>query len=86
MLKHVQISPMRNISDIATVKSSRLSFCESPEPPYIRAHSRSSSYSSLDEIQPQVIFNIEMVFLEHNSTINLKIKFFINIPISYQKL
>lgn len=62
MLKHVQISPLRNRSDSVSLRSSSnasscaSSMCGSPEPPtdMQRTPSRASSYSSLNEQPPQV--------------------------------
>ena len=59
MLKHVQISPLRNRSDSVSLRSSTScssSLCGSPEPPTdtLRTPSRASSYSSLNETIPQV--------------------------------
>lgn len=66
MLKHVQISPLRNRSDSISLRSSTSfssnsscasSLCGSPEPSNeyeLKASSRSSSYSSLNESVPQV--------------------------------
>ncbi|KAH8352377.1 hypothetical protein KR084_003747 [Drosophila pseudotakahashii] len=62
MLKHVQISPLRNRSDSVSLRSSShasscaSSMCGSPEPPaeLQRTPSRASSYSSLNEQLPQV--------------------------------
>lgn len=60
MLKHVQVSPMRNRADSVSLRSSiscSSSLCGSPEPADIhslRTASRASSYSSLNEIAPQV--------------------------------
>ncbi|KAH8375077.1 hypothetical protein KR093_003280 [Drosophila rubida] len=66
MLKHVQISPMRNRSDTASLRSSsNASFCSnsicgSPEPPteLQRTPSRASSYSSLNEQPPQTTIKV----------------------------
>lgn len=66
MLKHVQISPLRNRSDSISLRSSTSfssnsscasSICGSPEPltEYdLKTSSRSSSYSSLNDSVPQV--------------------------------
>lgn len=62
MLKHVQISPLRNRSDSLSLRSASnasscaSSMCGSPEPPndLQRTPSRASSYSSLNEQLPQV--------------------------------
>lgn len=60
MLKHVQISPLRNRSDSLSIRSTTScasSLCGSPEPPseQLRATSRASSYCSLNDAVPQVI-------------------------------
>lgn len=66
MLKHVQISPLRNRSDSISLRSSTSfssssscasSLCGSPEPSNdydLKTSSRSSSYSSLNDSVPQV--------------------------------
>lgn len=60
MLKHVQISPLRNRSDSLSMRSSTScasSLCGSPEPSLtdqLRPVSRASSYCSLNETVPQV--------------------------------
>ncbi|XP_055904923.1 uncharacterized protein DDB_G0271670 [Eupeodes corollae] len=63
MLKHVQISPMRNRSDSVSLRSSTScssSICGSPEPPseIQRTPSRASSYSSLNEQLPQTTIKV----------------------------
>ena len=67
MLKHVQISPLRNRADSISLRSTTSfssnsscasSLCGSPEPSNdfeLKASSRSSSYSSLNESVPQVM-------------------------------
>lgn len=69
MLKHVQISPLRNRSDSLSIRSTTSctsSLCGSPEPPseQLRATSRASSYCSLNDAVPQVIilFNLYIIF------------------------
>jgi hypothetical protein len=67
MLKHVQISPLRNRSDSISLRSSTSfslnsscasSLCGSPEPSSndydLKTSSRSSSFSSLNDAAPQV--------------------------------
>lgn len=64
MLKHVQISPLRNRSDSLSLRSNTScssSLCGSPEPTDdhqlpTRSPSRASSYSSLSDTIPQVSF------------------------------
>ncbi len=68
MLKHVQISPLRNRSDSLSIRSTTScasSLCGSPEPPsdQLRATSRASSYCSLNDAIPQVIINFLNVFI-----------------------
>ncbi|XP_044315692.1 uncharacterized protein LOC108040879 [Drosophila rhopaloa] len=66
MLKHVQISPLRNRSDSVSLRSSShasscaSSMCGSPEPPteLQRTPSRASSYSSLNEQPPQTTIKV----------------------------
>lgn len=66
MLKHVQISPLRNRSDSVSLRSSSIasscasSMCGSPEPPtdMQRTPSRASSYSSLNEQLPQTTIKV----------------------------
>ncbi|XP_016993535.2 uncharacterized protein rau [Drosophila takahashii] len=66
MLKHVQISPLRNRSDSVSLRSSShasscaSSMCGSPEPPaeLQRTPSRASSYSSLNEQLPQTTIKV----------------------------
>ncbi|EDW63632.2 uncharacterized protein rau [Drosophila virilis] len=66
MLKHVQISPLRNRSDSVSLRSSSnasscaSSMCGSPEPPtdMQRTPSRASSYSSLNEQPPQTTIKV----------------------------
>ncbi|XP_030244965.1 uncharacterized protein LOC115564580 [Drosophila navojoa] len=66
MLKHVQISPLRNRSDSLSLRSSSnasscaSSMCGSPEPPtdMQRTPSRASSYSSLNEQLPQTTIKV----------------------------
>ncbi|XP_061395525.1 uncharacterized protein LOC133331146 [Musca vetustissima] len=63
MLKHVQISPLRNRSDSVSLRSSTScasSMCGSPEPPtdLQRTPSRASSYSSLNEQLPQTTIKV----------------------------
>ncbi|XP_034472077.1 uncharacterized protein LOC117779864 [Drosophila innubila] len=66
MLKHVQISPLRNRSDSVSLRSSSnasscaSSMCGSPEPPtdMQRTPSRASSYSSLNEQLPQTTIKV----------------------------
>ncbi|XP_067621209.1 uncharacterized protein rau [Eurosta solidaginis] len=63
MLKHVQISPLRNRSDSVSLRSSTSctsSMCGSPEPPteLQRTPSRASSYSSLGEQLPQTTIKV----------------------------
>ncbi|XP_004533840.1 uncharacterized protein LOC101451469 [Ceratitis capitata] len=61
MLKHVQISPLRNRSDSVSLRSScASSICGSPEPPteLQRTPSRASSYSSLSEQLPQTTIKV----------------------------
>ncbi|XP_037819896.1 uncharacterized protein LOC119609256 isoform X2 [Lucilia sericata] len=63
MLKHVQISPLRNRSDSVSMRSSTScasSMCGSPEPPsdLQRTPSRASSYSSLNEQLPQTTIKV----------------------------
>ncbi|XP_037960220.1 uncharacterized protein LOC119689456 [Teleopsis dalmanni] len=63
MLKHVQISPLRNRSDSISLRSTTScasSMCGSPEPPadLQRTPSRASSYSSLNEQLPQTTIKI----------------------------
>ncbi|XP_032592403.1 uncharacterized protein LOC6561886 [Drosophila grimshawi] len=66
MLKHVQISPLRNRSDSLSLRSSSnvsscaSSICGSPEPPQDmqRTPSRASSYSSLNEQLPQTTIKV----------------------------
>ncbi|XP_050741274.1 uncharacterized protein LOC108034258 isoform X1 [Drosophila biarmipes] len=66
MLKHVQISPLRNRSDSVSLRSSShasscaSSMCGSPEPPadLQRTPSRASSYSSLNEQAPQTTIKV----------------------------
>ncbi|XP_017115216.1 uncharacterized protein LOC108137812 [Drosophila elegans] len=66
MLKHVQISPLRNRSDSVSLRSSShasscaSSMCGSPEPPsdLQRTPSRASSYSSLNEQMPQTTIKV----------------------------
>ncbi|XP_075150020.1 RA domain-containing protein rau [Haematobia irritans] len=65
MLKHVQISPLRNRSDSVSLRSSTScasSMCGSPEPPTAtdlqRTPSRASSYSSLNEQLPQTTIKV----------------------------
>ncbi|XP_073823645.1 RA domain-containing protein rau [Musca autumnalis] len=63
MLKHVQISPLRNRSDSVSLRSSTScasSMCGSPEPPtdIQRSPSRASSYSSLNEQLPQTTIKV----------------------------
>ncbi|XP_053957357.1 uncharacterized protein LOC128862717 [Anastrepha ludens] len=63
MLKHVQISPLRNRSDSVSLRSSTScasSICGSPEPPteLQRTPSRASSYSSLSEQLPQTTIKV----------------------------
>ncbi|XP_041448185.1 uncharacterized protein LOC111076295 [Drosophila obscura] len=66
MLKHVQISPLRNRSDSVSLRSSSIasscasSMCGSPEPPtdLQRTPSRASSYSSLNEQVPQTTIKV----------------------------
>ncbi|XP_055852608.1 uncharacterized protein LOC129916601 isoform X1 [Episyrphus balteatus] len=63
MLKHVQISPLRNRSDSVSLRSSTScssSICGSPEPPseIQRTPSRASSYSSLNEQLPQTTIKV----------------------------
>ncbi|XP_026844692.1 uncharacterized protein LOC113565774 [Drosophila persimilis] len=67
MLKHVQISPLRNRSDSVSLRSSSIasscasSMCGSPEPPtdhLQRTPSRASSYSSLNEQPPQTTIKV----------------------------
>ncbi|KAM7353858.1 RA domain-containing protein rau [Cochliomyia hominivorax] len=63
MLKHVQISPMRNRADSVSMRSSTScasSMCGSPEPPsdLQRTPSRASSYSSLNEQLPQTTIKV----------------------------
>ncbi|KAH8404343.1 hypothetical protein KR222_002882 [Zaprionus bogoriensis] len=66
MLKHVQISPLRNRSDSLSLRSSSnasscaSSMCGSPEPPteLQRTPSRASSYSSLNEQLPQTTIKV----------------------------
>ncbi|XP_017041261.1 uncharacterized protein LOC108088118 [Drosophila ficusphila] len=66
MLKHVQISPLRNRSDSVSLRSSghasscASSMCGSPEPPaeLQRTPSRASSYSSLNEQLPQTTIKV----------------------------
>ncbi|KAH8244237.1 hypothetical protein KR026_003419 [Drosophila bipectinata] len=66
MLKHVQISPLRNRSDSVSLRSSShasscaSSMCGSPEPTadLQRTPSRASSYSSLNEQLPQTTIKV----------------------------
>ncbi|XP_036321894.1 uncharacterized protein LOC118735946 [Rhagoletis pomonella] len=63
MLKHVQISPLRNRSDSVSLRSTTScasSICGSPEPPtdLQRTPSRASSYSSLSEQLPQTTIKV----------------------------
>ncbi|XP_059221000.1 uncharacterized protein LOC106088403 [Stomoxys calcitrans] len=63
MLKHVQISPLRNRSDSVSLRSSTScasSMCGSPEPPtdLQRTPSRASSFSSLNEQLPQTTIKV----------------------------
>ncbi|ALC38190.1 CG8965 [Drosophila busckii] len=66
MLKHVQISPLRNRSDSLSLRSASnasscaSSMCGSPEPPtdMLRTTSRASSYSSLNEQLPQTTIKV----------------------------
>ncbi|XP_030377565.1 uncharacterized protein LOC115626354 [Scaptodrosophila lebanonensis] len=65
MLKHVQISPLRNRADSLSLRSSNVSscassMCGSPEPPndLQRTPSRASSYSSLNEQLPQTTIKV----------------------------
>ncbi|TMW48182.1 hypothetical protein DOY81_006737 [Sarcophaga bullata] len=63
MLKHVQISPLRNRSDSVSMRSSTScasSMCGSPEPPsdLQRTPSRASSYSSLNDQLPQTTIKV----------------------------
>ncbi|KAH8269381.1 hypothetical protein KR018_010756 [Drosophila ironensis] len=66
MLKHVQISPLRNRSDSLSLRSSShasscaSSMCGSPEPAadLPRTPSRASSYSSLNEQLPQTTIKV----------------------------
>lgn len=65
MLKHVQISPLRNRADSLSIRSTTScasSLCGSPEPPSshecTRTPSRASSYSSLSETLPQTTIKI----------------------------
>ncbi|EDW76358.2 uncharacterized protein Dwil_GK15415 [Drosophila willistoni] len=66
MLKHVQISPLRNRSDSVSLRSTSQasscasSMCGSPEPPtdLQRTPSRASSYSSLNEQLPQTTIKV----------------------------
>lgn len=70
MLKHVQISPLRNRSDSISIRSSiscSSSLCDSPEPPQsecpTRTPSRASSYSSLNESSSQVgLINVKRFY------------------------
>lgn len=73
MLKHVQISPLRNRADSISLRSTTSfssnsscasSLCGSPEPSNdfeLKASSRSSSYSSLNESVPQVMNGISII-------------------------
>ncbi|XP_037913029.1 uncharacterized protein LOC119652788 [Hermetia illucens] len=61
MLKHVQISPMRNRSDSVSLRSTTScasSLCGSPEPDITRTASRASSYSSLNDALPQTTIKV----------------------------
>uniref|UniRef100_A0A1A9WX91 Ras-associating domain-containing protein n=1 Tax=Glossina brevipalpis TaxID=37001 RepID=A0A1A9WX91_9MUSC len=63
MLKHVQISPLRNRSDSVSLRSSNScasSMCGSPEPAtdLPRTPSRASSYSSLSDHLPQTTIKV----------------------------
>lgn len=80
MLKHVHISPLRNRSDSISLRSSTTfsmtsscasSLCGSPEPPtdsQISTPSRSSSYSSLTDSNPQVNKDEESFCTNQQST------------------
>lgn len=69
MLKHVQISPLRNRSDSLSIRSTTSctsSLCGSPEPPseQLRATSRASSYCSLNDTVPQVIILFFQLYVQ----------------------
>lgn len=81
MLKHVQISPLRNRSDSVSLRSNNScasSMCGSPEPStdLPRTPSRASSYSSLSDHLPQVRTIMAIYFKSFNLMIILTLLFF----------